>query len=694
MSATELTPRGLRGGSAAELARRWRALVHLPGVMGAGLLAIILYAAFAYGAVSRADETRIELCVAGLAILGLLGLWTGTLRLRSSRLAWVGAALLTGFACWSGVTLVWSVAPDQTWIEVNRVITYTVVLLLGLAVGSSYEGAVSFIARGFLGVALIVTAYAIGQKLFPGLHVSGVFNLNQTGTLTRVQEPLGYWNALALFIALGTPLALSLAVDRTQSGRARLLAAGALQVMLVTIPFTYSRGGLLALAVALTIGVALSGDRLRSAVWLALTVLSALPAILVGLLAHRLSSSNVPLGARESAGAILALVLAGCLLALGFAARWLMPREVRIQIDPARVPVVRRSGLGLAALLVGGGLLAVALSSRGLGGTLSQLWHGFSNTSVAGTNNPNRLLSAVSHDRWVWWKEAVKAFSARPWGGWGAGSFPVVHLLYRTDLLPVQQPHEVPLQFLAETGVVGGLLGVGGFVVLLTAATRSVRRRLPGRGRLLAAGLAAAAFAYAIHCLYDWDWNIPALSLAAFLFLGVAAARRDPSLFHRASSQGSFTRALWLGVATFWLCVFAVSVEVPELAASKASAALVNGAKRSPASLRAAQAEASSASRLDPLSDAGPLAQATLALHVHDLPLARTYLRDAVAREPTDPQAWQLLALVDGHMGQVAGARLAVQRAIDLDPMGRYAQGLVTRQLTRAPPSASATRNP
>jgi hypothetical protein len=697
VSATELIGGDLPRRGAAETAARAR--THLPAIIGVALLAIVLYAAFAYGAVGRAGAARIELCVAAAAGLGALGLvWTGTLRLRSSRVAWVAIALLVGFACWSGVSLVWSVAPDQTWIEVNRVIAYVLVLALGMALGTSYAGAVALIARGFLVVALAVTAYALGQKLFPGLHVAGVFSLNQTGQVTRLQAPLGYWNALALFITMGTPIALAMTADRSRTAPGRLLTAAALQVMLITVPFTYSRGGLVALAVALVVGVLLGAEKLRSAVWLVLVALSGLPAILVGLLVHPLSTDNVSLGTREWAGAILALVLVACLVALRFAGRWLMAREARIAISPRRVPTARRIALGLAVLAVVGALAGLAVSSRGLGGSVSHLWQGFVNTRVRDTNNPNRLLSAVSQDRWVWWKEAADAFAARPWGGWGAGSFPVVHLLYRTDILPVQQPHEVPLQFLAETGVIGALMAVGGFLLLLTAAVRSIRRRLAGRERLLAGGLAAAAIAYGVHSLYDWDWNIPALSLPAFLFLGVLVARPE-ALGPRASrrsapSSPGVTRALCLIVATLGLCTFALSAELPQLAASRATASLVDAAGHSPASLRTAQAEASSASELDPLSDAGLLAQATLAYRHGSAGSATLYFRDAVGRDPTDAQAWQLLATGEGIIGRVAQARMAAQRAIDLDPMGRYAQRVAAGQLAAAPPASTATHSP
>jgi tetratricopeptide (TPR) repeat protein len=248
---------------------------------------------------------------------------------------------------------------------------------------------------------------------------------------------------------------------------------------------------------------------------------------------------------------------------------------------------------------------------------------------------------------------------------------------------------------LAETGVVGGLLGIGAFLLLAVGGVRSVRSRSGGPERLLSAALLAGALAYGAHSLYDWDWNIPALSLSAFLFLGVIAGgrgrRRDDG---RAEGRQGGVRALWLAVATLWLCIFALSVELPQLAADKANAALVAASSSSSLAVQRAQSDAALASSLDPLSDAGLRAQATVALHLGQSRRARLYLREAVARDPSDPQAWQLLAMVDRRLNDLRDGRRATQRALQLDPMGGFATTVLSQQVAGAPPAASVTRSP
>lgn len=670
---------------------RSRVALDTPLAVAAGLLLMILYAAFDHGAVGLSVDTRLEVAVAAIAVVAAAGwLLAGTLRFGAPRAALAGTGLLAAFACWSGITLLWSVAPDQTWIELNRAITYVIVLCLAIALGASRQRLAPLLAKGFLAIALAVTVYALGQKLFPGLHLSGVFNLNQTGPLPRLQEPLGYWNALALFIAMGVPVALALAVDSARALRSRLAAACAVELMLLTIGFTYSRGGLLALALALVVAVAASGERLRSLLWLAAALLATVPPLAFGLSAHALTAAGVSLSSREGAGAILTGILVASLAGLLAAGRGLLALEPRLSIAPDRARRLRRLGAAAVAVLVLGGVLAAALSSRGLPGTISHAWNSFTRTQAASNYNPNRLLSADSENRWVWWKEAAGAFSDRPLGGWGAGSFGVVHLLYRRNTLPVQQPHSVPLQFLAETGVVGALLALGALTLLLGVAARGVRRRTSGTDRLLAAALLAGAVAYVAHSLYDWDWNIPAVSLPALVFLGVLAGAAHRPGTPRLDGPGLGARALWLGALALWLSVFALSALLPNLAASKASAAVVEAGSSSPGILYAAQSSAALASSLDPLSDAGLLAEATIAVHRGQLARARDYLRQAVGREPTDRLAWNQLAQVDLFLRDAAGAALAAQREAALDPEGPAAK-LILRAGLSAPPRQSAT---
>jgi hypothetical protein len=669
------------------------------------LLLVCLYAAFDHGAVGAVGDERVQLALAVVGVVAAAAwLLNGALTLRAPAIVWTAVVLLAAFAVWSGVTLAWSVAPDQTWSECNRAIAYVLFLVMAITVGSSYARALERVSAGFLIIALGVAAYALGQKLLPGVHLDDIVHLDQTGFETRLQEPFGYWNALALFISMGVPCAMASVVDRRRRPRTRLAAVVVAALMLETIAFTYSRGGVLALACALAAGMALSGARLRYLMWLSMIGAAVAPAIVIGLVSHNLTAAGVALGTRERAGLELAAVLAACLMLLVLAGRRVIVLERRARLSRVGARRLGRTLLLAAAGVLVVALLAVSLSSRGLTGSASHAWHSFTTARATGISNPSRLLSADSENRWVWWKEAAGAFSDRPVGGWGAGSFAVVHLLYRRDTLSVQQPHSVPLQFLAETGIVGALLGLGGLALLLVAGAAAVRGRQVGAGRLPAAALLAAAVAYAVHSLYDWDWDIAGVTLPALLFLGAlggslgrSTSRRDRRLWRIPAVRsgmpaGPLARGLGLGAIAACLASFAASVVIPRLAADKASQALVTASQSAGRDLRAALATALESSRLDPLSDAGLKAASTIALHLGRTSEARRLTLEAVSREPTDGQAWQLLALQDIAIGSNREALAAAQRARALDPLGPGSEALSSgAMLAQARPADSAT---
>ncbi len=696
--------------------------VKTPELLGTSLFAACLYAAFAQGAIQAPDEPRLQVGLAVIAALAAVaGLWYSRLTLAAPRAVLAALALLVAFTAWSALTLAWSASPDGTWVEVNRTFAYTLTLTLALALGATARHAIALTLRGVLALTLIVTLYALGQKVFPGLHVAGLINLDQTSQHARLQAPLDYWNALALLVVLGAPAALILAVGESARPRARITGLITLELIVVTVGFTESRGGFVALAVALGAVVLLSPDRLTTLAWAVAATAAGALELAVALAAHPLTGDGVALGHRELAGLYLLVIL----VAVATLSTLAIPQLDRLQ--PALTRARRRGvwrllGYGAVAV-VALVILAATVSHRGLTGQISHLWDGFNNADSIATSSANRLFSDSSANRVDWWGQALRAFSTRPLNGYGAGAFPVINLLFRHDTVTVADAHSVPLQWLAETGLVGFALAAGAWVQLLRCGVRAVWRagadrvdptRLdtaPAQRRLQAAALLAAALAFSVHAFYDWDWDIPGVTLPVLIMLGVLAGSLaqppsdratvilvPPTLLPR--RQVSATAKLTaLGLACAALLLFAISAVLPGLAATKANSALLEADRGTPTALAAAAHEASFATALDPLSGAGPSASASVAIHRGETALARDYLLQAVARQPTDEQAWDSLVHIDLELHRDTEALSAAQRVLELDPANpvlflSLALDAITANRDLAPPRESPTAQP
>ena len=96
-------------------------------------------------------------------------------------------------------------------------------------------------------------------------------------------------------------------------------------------------------------------------------------------------------------------------------------------------------------------------------------------------NDPSRLGSLDPNLRLCWWEEALDVYSHHGPEGAGAGTFEIARKRFRQDARSVVQPHSVPLQHLAD----GGVVGLGLFVALVLAAGGVVRLRASAarRGR-------------------------------------------------------------------------------------------------------------------------------------------------------------------------------------------------------------------
>jgi O-antigen ligase len=125
-----------------------------------------------------------------------------------------------------------------------------------------------------------------------------------------------------------------------------------------------------------------------------------------------------------------------------------------------------------------------------------------------------RLFSLSGSSRAQYWHVAWSDYRQHPWLGSGAGSFQRYWLQSRPAALPVLDAHSLYLETLAELGPVG--LGLLAALLALPVGAAVIARRNP---------LVAPAFggyvAYLVHAAQDWDWELPAVTLAA---LGCAAA--------------------------------------------------------------------------------------------------------------------------------------------------------------------------
>ncbi len=93
------------------------------------LLALLLAAGLFFGSSIWVAAAAL----AAAAALGTAGL-LGRLPLARAGVFLVGSLL--GLAAWSGVSVAWSVTPDRSWDELNRLLVYAAFALLGVVLGS------------------------------------------------------------------------------------------------------------------------------------------------------------------------------------------------------------------------------------------------------------------------------------------------------------------------------------------------------------------------------------------------------------------------------------------------------------------------------------------------------------------------------------------------------------------------------
>src|SRR4029453_12484880 len=119
-------------------------------------------------------------------------------------------ALLAALALWTSASLLWAVSSENTFDEVNRVSLYLGVFVV-VTIASSRRSLARWI--GGLATAIgAIAAVAVVARLFPGSFPGRDIDAFLPAAASRLSFPLGYWNGLAIFVALGVPILLSVAV--------------------------------------------------------------------------------------------------------------------------------------------------------------------------------------------------------------------------------------------------------------------------------------------------------------------------------------------------------------------------------------------------------------------------------------------------------------------------------------------------
>ncbi len=598
-------------------------------------MAVSVATAMLLGAVFAGDSVW-----TAIAVLAVAGGW-GALALAGRTPLPGGGTVLLGLVlaigAWSGLSVGWSVAPDLSWADVNRTLVLAGFLAVGLLLGASGRTACRWAAAALVTALGAAVLWALAGKAIPALFPDG-------GRVARLRDPIGYWNALALAADMLLVLGLQLAADARQSRALRAVGVVLGYAAVVAVLLAASRAGVAAAVLGVALWLWLRRDRVEAAL---LALVAVVPGGLVAAWAFTrpaLVDDALPRADRVADGAWFGLLLlAGGALA-AFGAVSLRP------LEPKRRALFGRVLGGLAVAGVAVAAIAVLVNA-------GRIADEFGGAEVK--NDPTRFTSLSSNNRSAWWGEAWHVFRADPVKGAGANTFEVARKRYRETASAVSEPHSVPLQFLAGTGLVGLALFLA-LVAAAGAAAVGALRRLEGSERDAAAALAVALALWLVHALVDYDWDFVAVTGTALFAAGVLAAagrpaRRPPGLL-AAAGAAALALAAIVSVATPWLA---------DRELRQVNVALDRG------DLEAASNAVERARSLDPLSLQPVFADARVAeQRRRDVAALQAY-REATGLQPKNPESWLQLGLYEFDIGDRCGAYRDLNEAFTLDPAGK-----------------------
>ena len=577
-----------------------------------------------------------------LVALWLVIAWLllGRAALYGGRLALAFAGGLSALATWTWLSLLWTDNTTQTVLEGFRMLAYAgVAAALVLVVRSDAAPA---LLRGVLAALVLVSAYGLGTRLFP----------DRLGTYDpiseyRLSEPLGYWNGFGIFVAIGLLLALG-AAARERNVALRAAAAAAFVVLVPALYFTFSRGAWVALLAGLAAAVALDPRRLQLLVALLVVGIPGLVVAAISSSYEALVRRDSPLSAAQEQGGelavvivVLAVVAAGATVALAVGERRFVPS-----------PAVRLGFAALVAVVALGAATAAVVRFGGPVDMVEEAYDAFTSApEPPPTDLSERLFTFTGSYRPEIWKEAWNEYRDNPLLGGGAGTYEQYWNEHRPIDHKVRDAHNLYVETLGELGPIG-------LAALLVALAAPVAAAFGARRHPLAAGAFGAYVAYLVHAGADWDWELPAITVAAFACGAALIALRA-----RPGSQ--LVPGLRLRIAVGAVAACMAGAAFVGLVGSSALAASDDAAVANPTDWSEAAAEARKAQDWAPWSSEPWQRLGEAQLGQGDIADARRSFQHAIDEEPGDWLLW--LRLAEASSG--AERERALREAERLNPL-------------------------
>jgi hypothetical protein len=483
-----------------------RSLTIFKSLVLAALIAITLYGMLDRGLFGVERWLPVAISILGLLFIAL---FIADYFADVPRIAWVLVGLLATLVAVKGLSLTWSISQTETVKELLRSSMYLATFALAAASLSSWR-LVGSLIEGLNFVAGAVAGYGVLQKIspveYPSNTVDGV----------RVGSTLEYANTVAVVLGMGIVLGLG-RMTQLKNPVARGLYAALILVFGAILYVTFSRGGMLALAVGLVTLFVVGRNRLQM---FANLLLVSGPLLWLVWKVQGLGTFfgyEPSEGLRDADGSVFRTELVIAVIA-AFALQAIYTVLVeRYELTPAL-----HRGLSVAAVvavLVGVGALGFMVIEN-QGGS-NEVLQAFTRKVEDTQDVRGRLTSLSSNDRSNYWRVAWNEWKEQPLTGSGAGTFMYTWLENRPGFSGVKQVHNVYLEQGTETGIVA-FLALAGFAVLLVGYVARATWRAAGERKVLLAGLTGAVVVYLVSSALEWHWYIPPSTIYFFILAGVA----------------------------------------------------------------------------------------------------------------------------------------------------------------------------